>query len=125
MNIGKRIEQRLQELGWERNDLLARVPDLSPQSLSNLIRRDSKRSEWDTKIAEALDVDVVWLVYGELPSRVESPKAHYDVSKLTPDENLLLRAFRGASNDARQLLLQMARQLDKISSDFITRTGTH
>ena len=65
MNIGGRITQRLAELGWERRDLLTLIPDLTPQSLSNLICRDSKRSEWDQVIAEALGVDVMWLVYGK------------------------------------------------------------
>lgn len=64
MAIGKRIEQRLADLGWRRNDLIDKLPDLTPQALSNLIRRDSVRSEWDEAIAEALGVSVLWLVYG-------------------------------------------------------------
>lgn len=65
MAIGKRIEKRLTDLGWERKDLLDRVEGLTPQALSNLIRRDSKRSEWDEAIAAALDMDVMELVYGK------------------------------------------------------------
>lgn len=65
MNIGSRIQHRLQELHWERRDLLERVPDLTPQALSNLIKRDSKRSEWDEANAAALGVSVLWLVYGK------------------------------------------------------------
>lgn len=64
MAIGKRIEQRLHDLEWKRRDLMDRVPDLTPQALSNLINRDSVRSEWDLQIAEALGVSVLWLVYG-------------------------------------------------------------
>lgn len=64
MNIGGRIVKRLTELKWERKDLLDRVPDLTSQALYNLIKRDSVRSEWDEKIAEALGVSVMWLVYG-------------------------------------------------------------
>lgn len=65
MNIGSRIQHRLRELHWERRNLLERVPDLTPQALSNLIKRDSKRSEWDEAIAAALGVSVLWLVYGK------------------------------------------------------------
>lgn len=65
MNLGGRIIQRLNELKWERRDLLDRVPDLTSQALHNLIKRDSKRSEWDTRIAEALGVSTQWLVYGD------------------------------------------------------------
>lgn len=64
MALGKRIAQRLSELNWKRKDLLAAVPELTPQALSNLIRRDSARSEWDMDIARALRVSVLWLVYG-------------------------------------------------------------
>ena len=63
MNIGGRIQKKLSELGWERKDLLSKVPDLTPQALSNLIKRDSVRSEWDQAIADALGVSVLWLVY--------------------------------------------------------------
>ena len=65
MAIGKRIEETLTTLGWERADLMAKIPTLTPQALSNLIRRDSKRSEWDEEIAKALGVSVLWLVYGQ------------------------------------------------------------
>lgn len=65
MNMGKRIAEKLSSLGWKRQDLLDRVPDLTAQALSNLIRRDSKRSEWDETIADALGVSILWLVYGK------------------------------------------------------------
>jgi hypothetical protein len=65
MNLGKRIQQRLNDLGWKQRDLLDKVPDLSPQALSNMIRRDSSRSDWDEAIAEALGVSILWLVYGK------------------------------------------------------------
>lgn len=64
MALGKRIAARLTELGWKQRDLLDRIPTLSPQALSNLIRRDSVRSEWDELIAEALNMDLFELVYG-------------------------------------------------------------
>jgi hypothetical protein len=68
MNLGKRIEQRLKDLNWDRKDLLEKVTELTPQALSNLIRRDSRRSEWDEAIAAALGVNVLWLVYGHQPT---------------------------------------------------------
>lgn len=46
---------------------MAKIPSLTPQALSNLIVRDSKRSEWDEEIADALGVSVTWLVYGKEP----------------------------------------------------------
>lgn len=93
MNIGGRILLRLAELGWERNDLLAKLPDLTPQNLSQLIVRDSKRSEWDEAIAEALGVHVMWLVYGKTFSYLNQRDAQHananSSSALSPlsDEN--------------------------------------
>ena len=64
MALGKRIHELLQRPGWDRKRLLDAVPGLTPQALSNLIRRDSRRSEWDEQLAQALGVSVTWLVYG-------------------------------------------------------------
>jgi len=65
MNIGGRIIQRLGAIEKDRQWLLGKVENLSDQALSNLIRRDSRRSEWDEAIAAALGVSVLWLVYGK------------------------------------------------------------
>jgi hypothetical protein len=74
MALGKRIEDRLNQLGWKRRDLIESVRgiELSEQALSNLIRRDSKRSEHDEAIAEALGVSVLWLVYGHESNYVKN-----------------------------------------------------
>lgn len=84
MNIGGRIVQRLKELGWERKDLFNAVPDLTPQALSNLIRRDSKRSEWDVAIAQALGVSVLWLVYGEATEYKQASASKIIVAEPSP-----------------------------------------
>lgn len=65
MAIGKQIVKRLNELGWKNRDLLDRVPSLSTAALHNLIKRDSKRSEFDVLIADALGISVMQLVYGD------------------------------------------------------------
>jgi SOS-response transcriptional repressor LexA len=64
MNMGKRIAARLNELGWKQVDLLRAVPDLDSKTLSALIIRDSKRSEFAGQIADALSVNVRWLLDG-------------------------------------------------------------
>ncbi len=109
MNIGGRIQQRLEALGWKQRDLLDRVPDLSAQSLSNIIRRDSKRSELDVVIAGALGVSVQWLVYGEeSPARdIEQPGDNAvlsDLAALEPEDADVWRAqIRAAAIKARKL----------------------
>jgi hypothetical protein len=80
MAIGKNISACLARLGWSRKDLLERVPNLTPQALSNLILRDSKRSEWDQAIAEALGVSIYDLVYGD----VSAPTNIHATGNVTP-----------------------------------------
>lgn len=84
MAIGKRIEEMLGRLKWQRSDLMARVPTLTAQALSNLIRRDSARSEWDEQIADALGVSVLWLVYGKDASYPKTQKVT-DLKTREPD----------------------------------------
>lgn len=60
--MGGRIKERLDELRWKQRDLLARVPDLDPGTLSALITRDSKKSDYSEAIAEALGVNHRWLL---------------------------------------------------------------
>lgn len=117
MNIGSRIVERLGELSWKRKDLLERVDGLSDQALSNLIRRGSKRSEWDEAIAKALGISVLDLVYGHKSElAAKEPAAAYDISSPpNDDESRLLRAYRLADPPLRRALL---RQADGILEDL-------
>lgn len=117
MNIGGRIVQRLRGLRWERKDLLNRIPDLTPQALSNLIRRDSKRSEWDLIIARELGVSVTWLVYGQ-PSHGEYR------SDLSNDEKHILSAFRAADQEGKNALIFLAKTISPHEQHLNLRAGT-
>lgn len=116
MNIGKRIEQKLIELGWERKDLLVRVDGLSVQALSNLIRRGSKKSEWDEKIADALGVSVLWLVYGKSTTELRQPSVVYTIepeSKRDTVKNKITAALDGISDDGLLMLLGKAEEISE------------
>jgi phage repressor protein C with HTH and peptisase S24 domain len=67
MKMGGRIKLRLSELAWQQTDLLRRVPDLEPATLSALIQRDSASSIWSDQIARALGVTHAWLATGAEP----------------------------------------------------------
>lgn len=98
MNMGKRIESKLSTLGWKRQDLLSRVPDLTAQALSNLIRRDSKRSEWDEAIANALGVSILWLVYG----KNEEEKPYVKVADLYRPSPMISDSIRSFPDRRRE-----------------------
>lgn len=65
MNMGKRIALRLAELKWDQVELCNRVEGLEPQALSAVIKRDSGRSKFAAGIAQAMGVDLNWLMTGE------------------------------------------------------------
>lgn len=114
MAIGKTILKRLTELGWERKDLLDRVDGLTPQALSNLIRRDSKRSEWDEKIAAALQMSVMELVYGVARITYETPPANLRVNQQTAQSEpvrQLVELAEKLSQQSQWELLGMAKLL--------------
>lgn len=67
MNLGRRIEFRLAEMGKTRAFLFEQVPGLLGPALSLAISRDSKRCKWDVEIAQALGVRLAWLRTGLLP----------------------------------------------------------
>jgi len=114
MAIGKRITDRLNTMGWDRSDLMDRIPSLTPQALSNLIRRDSKRSEWDTEIAAALGVSVLWLVYG-----IDAEYAKHDTTVLTlreADAGPLNRLMQTAATLPRDDLLILIGRAEEMAT---------
>lgn len=86
MNMGKRIEARLTELGWGQRDLLERVYGLEKGTLSALVVRDSKRSEWSERIAAALGVTHAWLTLGKPPKEPPgAPSVSLEQSSTVPE----------------------------------------
>jgi phage repressor protein C with HTH and peptisase S24 domain len=92
MNMGKRIKLRLEELHWQQRHLLEKVPGLETGTLSALIARDSKRSEWSEPIAAALGVTHGWLTRGDAPKLVPTPTSAG--TSLHPESNALWETRR-------------------------------
>lgn len=63
--MGKRIEAELIERGLERSVLYDLVSGLEDGTLSAIIKRDSKSSKFAPAIAEALNVELHWLLTGQ------------------------------------------------------------
>ena len=107
MGMGRRIQQRLDDLGWGQVDLLSRIPEMSPATLSALILRDSSMSNWSAQIAEALGVSHRWLQDGEGP--MANGPSSADVSAWVPTGRVpvvsweLVAGMDDASSFARAL----------------------
>ena len=108
MGIGRRIKARLNELGegqaWLANRASNKDRVLSEAALSAIIKRDSIRSEFIGQIAEALGVNVRWLVYGKGPKLREESVATptQDRSPYSPEAMKLAELFDELSTADRR-----------------------
>lgn len=118
MNIGGRIVKRLEELKWERKDLLDRVPDLTSQALFNLIKRDSVRSEWDERIAAALGVSVLWLVYGRDVDYSGKPLVNHQIAA-EPSPNVVCFPSNGSNHSAIEEVVRLMNETDELGRGMI------
>lgn len=80
MNMGKRLAECLKAPGWDQTRLAAES-GVGQQTISIIIKRDSKRSEHAPALANALGVDINWLLTGKGEKfqrlSVQEPRATY------------------------------------------------
>lgn len=113
--MGKRILDRLNELGWKQTDLCARVPELEPQALNILIKRDSKTSKFAPQIAEAIGYELQFLLTGEGEKYIKpSGTTHSDIAFTDKDGNHY--AVEVKSSQEAQSLIDLIRHLDLMKS---------
>lgn len=82
MALGSRIKEAREHRGLKQGELADAV-GWSQQALSTLENRDSKKSEYSSKIAKALDVDLNWLMTGDGSMLQQQPKNN------KPQKNLI------------------------------------
>lgn len=85
MNLGKRIELRLAEMGKKRSFLFEKIPGLLSATLSLTISRDSKRCKWDVEIAQVLGVRLAWLRNGRGPKLLRPEGGDTEFSRQIAD----------------------------------------
>jgi hypothetical protein len=124
MNMGRRIQQMLDELNMSQSDLIDRVPDLSPQSLSAMIKRDTKTSEHAPEISTALGVQLLWLLTGrgeKLDRRVVETSVHTPVGAigeppgpyaLTTDERAVVDLYRQMCQTQKDIYRQIGQVIE-------------
>ena len=109
MGIGRRIKARLSEMrqtqAWLAKQTSTKERTLTDANLSAMIKRDSVRSEFTGQIAEALGVNVRWLIYGKGQKlRDLVPAAAREPSMFSPEADKLAELFDGlAVNDRRTI----------------------
>ncbi len=119
MNMGERLRRILEERKLRQTDLLEMVPDLDSKSLSAIIKRDSRFSEYALGIAKALEIPLEYLIFGVGNPTLKSSSG--DVTNkaisqekppgfLSPEEISELVSLYAASSDrGRAFILETAR----------------
>lgn len=118
MNLGKRIENSLLELGWTQSKLLDKVPDLESATLSALIRRDSKHSRHTLEIAQALGLNPVWLQTGTGEQWAKPPTLD-GLGTITPREAAILQSLRGLTQTQQDEIYRQIQEREKGNQEII------
>lgn len=128
MALGKRV-QELREAAGEDYPTLAKAIGTSPQTISAIEKRDSKRSEFAPAIAEHYKVVLHWLLTGKGPKTkaeldsamslaVKQIKSRFGPNSikempgpLPPDVEKLARRIAGVSEAYRPVLIKNLNQV--------------
>ncbi|MEO0438583.1 MAG: helix-turn-helix transcriptional regulator [Pseudomonadota bacterium] len=107
MALGKRVEERLEELGISQEQL-AEKTGVTQSAISALIKRDSKSSRSLFKLASALRCDPAWLETGkgkkELTTVGASLKVLSNIKELSLEDKAIRLAQSLPPNDVLQAI---------------------
>lgn len=106
-NTSERLKEAMRIANMKQSDL-ARATGLGKGGISNyVIGRYEPKSNIISVLAEALNVDPVWLMGYDVP--MERKKPSPDKVELTEGEKVLLDLFRRVPEDEQPMLLRMIR----------------
>ncbi len=119
MNMGERLRQILEDRKLRQADLVEMVDGLDSKSLSAIIKRDSRFSEYALGISKALNLSLEFLIFGEDDPSAEMrndgnnlPATANDTTQqnISADELCeLVRIFCHSGPVARERILKAAR----------------
>lgn len=133
MSLGSRIRHYREKAGWTLEQLSERC-GVDVGTISALENRGSQRSKYATAIAAGFgltlnqleDEDADHYVPMDRPYahlRVNEPTPTIYTARLSPEEDLILQAFRAASEETRGAMLAVARSIIPDRRSFDLRTG--
>ncbi len=102
MALGKRVEQRIKELGLTQEEVANQV-GVTQVAINNLIKRDSDSSRNTSKLAKALQTTTEWLESGKVEN------------KATDERNVVASDFKNRKEE--EALLALFRQLNAKQKD--------
>lgn len=114
-NTSERLKEAMQIANMKQTDL-ARATGLGKGGISNyVLGRYEPKSNIISILAEALDVDPVWLMGYDVP--MERKKPSPDKVELTEGEKKWLELYSKLSSDTRDMFTDMAGAFEKLPID--------
>lgn len=114
-NTSERLKEAMRIANMKQSDL-ARATGLGKGGISNyVIGRYEPKSNIISVLAEALNVDPVWLMGYDVP--MERKKTSPDKVELTEGEKVWLDLYHQLSNETRTVLVNMAAAFESLPTD--------
>ena len=114
-NTSERLKEAMRIANMKQSDL-ARATGLGKGGISNyVIGRYEPKSNIISVLAEALNVDPVWLMGYDVP--MERKKPSPDKVELTEGEKVWLDLYHQLSNETRTVLVNMAEAFESLPTD--------
>ena len=114
-NTSERLKEAMQIANMKQTDL-AKATGLGKGGISNyVLGRYEPKSNIISILAEALNVDPVWLMGYDVP--MERKKSSPDKVELTEGEKVWLELYHQLSNDTRVILVNMAEAFENLPAD--------
>lgn len=108
-NTSERLKEAMNIMQMKQTDL-AKATGLSKGGISNyVIGRYEPKSDIISILAEALNVDPVWLMGYDVP--MERKQSSANKQELSDGEKLILELYDGLSKEKKDALINMARLL--------------
>lgn len=107
MSIGQRIRWLIEHRGYLQSEVAEKC-GVTQAAISNLVTDNSRKPNAFTlvRLADALNADAAWILYGEGPIERRALPAK-------ADEAELLRAYRAMGEEQRQALMQFLKIGDR------------
>ena len=115
-NTSERLKEAMKIVNMKQTDL-ARATGLHKGCISNyVLGRYEPKSNIISTLAEALNVDPVWLMGYDVPMK-RKEKASPNELPLTEGEKKWLELYHQLSNETREVLVNVADKFDKLPAD--------
>ena len=112
--VAERIREALEIRGMRQSDLV-QATGIGKSSISTYLSGSYLPKQQNLyKIAQALDVNVSWLMGYDVPMDAEQPTPVSESGPISPEREALLKAVEDMDDETARGLLEMAKSIKKL-----------